>query len=427
MIKTILVLIIIFLIIVKFNVYYRDHYDGIFEISQINIKKYMEKNPYYLYIYVTVLFFIASRISMFELSNGYYGTYIKNMLSSVNDDKHEYKPSTPFIGGLSIIAIIIFSLITAISGSGLGSEGVMIYLSICMVIYMYFKFKNILGLAKINTEVLIYTGYAIGFGVTFTSLISTIIFIFEKMFHNHSFILYSYNAIIVLLIAIFVHYFIKNRNPIINIDKLHFDYYNVSSLLYICLFSGLIGLICIAFFTSFISLFNTLNKYKYKDGTIIIMGIILSFMIHKFGVFIIGSNEDVINEGFKNASNTSIFEYGPSTSSFNLQNVIGKMINCIISIGSGLSGGIIIPSMTIGSGLGSLYSKILSYLQLGTDMPIENIMYIGMVAFLSPMLDAPITSAVVINQISKQSFNTIPISLLASFISYYTYKTLHNH
>ena len=157
------------------------------------------------------------------------------------------------------------------------------------------------------------------------------------------------------------------------------------------------------------------------------MGIILSFMIHKFGVFIIGSNEDVINEGFKNASNTSIFEYGPSTSSFNLQNVIGKMINCIISIGSGLSGGIIIPSMTIGSGLGSLYSKILSYLQLGTDMPIENIMYIGMVAFLSPMLDAPITSAVVINQISKQSFNTIPISLLASFISYYTYKTLHNH
>jgi CIC family chloride channel protein len=229
-----------------------------------------------------------------------------------------------------------------------------------------------------------------------------------------------------------VHYFIKNRNPILNIDKLHFDYYNASSLLYICLFSLAIGVICFAFFTSFISLFNNLNKYKYKDAVVIIMGVLLSFMIHKFGVFIIGSNEDVINEGFKNASSTTIFGNGSSLSSssikaFNLQNVIGKIINCIISLGSGLSGGIIIPSMTIGSGLGALYSKILSYAQLGLNMPIENIMYIGMVAFLSPMLDAPITSAIVINQISKQSFNTIPISLLSSFISYYTYKTLHSH
>lgn len=58
-------------------------------------------------------------------------------------------------------------------------------------------------------------------------------------------------------------------------------------------------------------------------------------------------------------------------------------------------------------------------------MPIENIMYIGMVAFLSPMLDAPLTSAVVINRISNQLFNTIPISIVASFISYYTYKKLH--
>jgi H+/Cl- antiporter ClcA len=52
-------------------------------------------------------------------------------------------------------------------------------------------------------------------------------------------------------------------------------------------------------------------------------------------------------------------------------------------------------------------------------------MYIGMVAFLSPMLDAPITSAVVINKISNQDFNTIPISLVSSFISYYVYKKLH--
>jgi H+/Cl- antiporter ClcA len=102
-------------------------------------------------------------------------------------------------------------------------------------------------------------------------------------------------------------------------------------------------------------------------------------------------------------------------------------------LGSGLPGGIIIPSMTIGAGIGSLYSSLLKSTYLNSmqniipmTLPIENVMYIGMIAFLSPMLDAPITSAVVINQISNQSFNTIPISLIASFISYYTYKKLHH-
>ena len=152
-------------------------------------------------------------------------------------------------------------------------------------------------------------------------------------------------------------------------------------------------------------------------------------MIQTCGPFITGTSETVINEGFKNArTNTN----GNFSEKFNYKNVMGKIINCIISFGSGLSGGIIIPSMTIGSGLGSLYSNLLTHKYFNSiqtivpmTMPIENIMYIGMVAFLSPMLDAPVTSAVVINQISKQSFNTIPISLISSFISYYTYKKLH--
>jgi H+/Cl- antiporter ClcA len=148
-------------------------------------------------------------------------------------------------------------------------------------------------------------------------------------------------------------------------------------------------------------------------------------MIQTCGLFITGTSETVINEGFKNA-------HVNSAETFNYKNVFGKIVNCIISLGSGLSGGVIIPSMTIGSGLGSLYANLFSHKYFNSiqtilpmTIPIENIMYIGMVAFLSPMLDAPVTSAVVINQISKQSFNTIPISLISSFISYYTYKKLH--
>ena len=440
MAKTFVFLIVIIFVTTRFNSYYRDIYDGGFEISKKYIKHLLTNNTVLFYIYIIVLFFLASRASLFKLANGYFSSYIKQMLLSTSVNTNEYIKPNPFVGELSIIAIIVFSLLTSISGSGLGSEGVMIFLSVSIMIYLYFKFKNLLNLADVNTELLIYTGYIIGFGATFTSFISTVIFIFEKMVINHSSILYTYHAITILLFCILVHYFIKDRNPIFNIGKINFDYYNVSNLLYIVIFSLIIGVLCFLFFTSFMSLYNTLKNYKYKDAVVVMFGILLAFMIQTFGFFISGSCETVINDGFKNAgfknAVTGGYSIGDNTDyineTFNYQNVFGKILNCIISFGSGLPGGIVIPSMTIGAGLGSLYSNLLTckYFEsiqniIPMTMPIDHIMYIGMVAFLSPMLDAPITSAVVINKISNQDFNTIPISLVSSFISYYVYKKLH--
>lgn len=417
--------------ITKFNSYYRDIYDRVFEISEKNIENFIKNNPLILYIYVTVLFFLASKCSLFEFSDGYYNSHIKKMLLSVTSVKDENNKPNPFIGELTILVVIMFSLLTTISGSGLGSEGVMIYLSVSLMVYLYFKFKPFLNLSNINTELLIYSGYAIGFDATFTSLISTIIFIFEKMIVNHSTILYTPKVVILLFIILFIHSLLKSRIPILNIGVIQFDYYSITNLLYIGIFSAIIGVLCFLFFTSFITLYNSLKNFKYKDLVVVMFGILLAFMIQTCGPFITGTSETVINEGFKNAR-TNTTTYGNSSEKFNYKNVVGKIINCIISFGSGLSGGIIIPSMTIGSGLGSLYSNLLTHKYFNSiqtivpmTMPIENIMYIGMVAFLSPMLGAPVTSAVVINQISKQSFNTIPISLISSFISYYTYKKLH--
>ena len=426
MIKTLIVLLVICIIVTKFNSYYRDYYDGVFEMSKTYIKTYIEKNPYFLYLYVTILFFIASKSSLFKFTNGYYGSYIKSMLHSVTTTKNEYNEPTPFVIFTTIFATIIFSLLTTISGSGLGSEGIMIYISICLMLYLYFKFKKILNLNNINTELLIYLGYTIGFDATFTSILSTIVFIFEKMIIYHSSLLYTYNynIIILLLFITFIHYSIKNRNPILDIKKIHFDYYNTSNVIFIIILSIIIGLLCHLFFTSFISLYNILNNSKYKDIFVILFGFILAFMIQYCGLFISGTSEYVINEGFKNAS---IIDNSNNSESFNYKNVVGKIINCIISLGSGLSGGIIIPSMTIGSGLGNVFYKMLMsiYSDNSITIPIENFMYIGMIAFLSPMLDAPTTSAIVVNRISNQSFNTIPISLISSFTSYYIYKKLH--
>ena len=104
---------------------------------------------------------------------------------------------------------------------------------------------------------------------------------------------------------------------------------------------------------------------------------------------------------------------------FNVYSVFGRIVNCIISLSSGLTGGLVVPTMTIGCGIGSVISKYI-------PIPPQNLMYLGMTSFLSPFLDAPITSALVINKISNQPYHTLPLSLCVSFISYFTYTFLNN-
>jgi H+/Cl- antiporter ClcA len=275
-IKTLLFFIILIILVTKFNSFYRNIYDDVFAVSEQYIKSFIKNNSIMLYLYVIVLFYLASKASLFELTNGYYVSHIKQMLSSINNQNDKYSQPKPYINELSIISVIIFSLVTSISGSGLGSEGVMIYLSIILINYLYFTCKKFFNLDNINTELLIYSGFAIGFDATFTSLISTIIFIFEKMFIYHSAILYSYHLIVLLLIILFIHSLLKSRIPILNIGDIHFNYYNISNLLYIVILSIIIGVICFMFFTSFMFLYNSVKRNKYKDFMVVMFGIILA-------------------------------------------------------------------------------------------------------------------------------------------------------
>jgi H+/Cl- antiporter ClcA len=141
-----------------------------------------------------------------------------------------------------------------------------------------------------------------------------------------------------------------------------------------------------------------------------------------------GPGESAINESFQavfnNKKNKSMNTETSVTqekykNKFNFYSVFGRIIDCIVSMGSGLTGGLIIPTMTIGCGLGSILSKY-------TPIPQENLMYLGMSAFLSPFLDAPITSGILVNRICKQNIDTLPYSISVSCISYLTYKFLKN-
>lgn len=429
--------IIFFIIAIFIIVHINRTFFNIFDVIQKNTKKNLVDYPQYTFIYVPLMFWIASKTSYFKLDDGFFELYIKKMIDSVNNHKNAYSKTNYFVGGVSNIAIYIFSLLATASGAALGDEGVIIYSSICLLMYFYFKSKNILDLKDVYTELIIYLGYAIGFTITYGSMISTFFYILEHMVINKDINFFSNFGIMVCAIP-FIYYLVGEKDNLIKIDKLSFKFENFG---YTALFSILMGVISFGFFKSIDVIFKHVQTSKFNNLYIIGFGFLLAFIIKKLGFLTMGVGESAINEGFQAVVNQEKLKqlekeqnYNElekvkklekegkfdTINRFNVYSVFGRIINCIISISSGLTGGLVIPTMTIGCGLGSVFTKY-------TPIPQQNLMYLGMTSFLSPFLEAPITSAIVINKISNQTYETLPISLCVSFISYFTYKFLNNN
>lgn len=412
------------------TVFINKRFLNVYNKVQTDTKKNLTKYSNYTYLYVPVIFWLASKATIFELADGYYELYIKKMLSSVNQHKTAYKISDPYVGGISILAILIFALLATASASGLGNEGVMIYSSVCLMLYFYYHLKQFFGFEKIYTDVMIYIGYAIGFTIVYSSLSSTFFYILEHMLLNKSINFFSTYGILVCAIP-FIYFLIGKQDVGIYIDKLSFKF---SHALYVILFSIFTGALSLVFFKSFNTLFYFIKDSKYNNLYVLICGFVLAFIVKNLGFLSMGPGESAINESFQavfhnksnNSRNSQNDQLSDSklpqpqyTNKFNFYSVLGRLIDCIISMGSGLTGGLIIPTMTIGCGLGSVLSKY-------TPIPQENLMYLGMSAFLSPFLDTPITSGILVNRICKQNIDTLPYSISVSCISYLTYKFLKN-
>jgi H+/Cl- antiporter ClcA len=235
----------------------------------------------------------------------------------------------------------------------------------------------------------------------------------------------------------FINYLVGETDTLIKIDKLTFQFKNFG---YIALFSAFMGALSLLFFKSTNYLFDYIKNTKYNNYYVIAFGFLIAFIIKQLGFLTMGVGESAINDGFQAVINQEKLKELEKTnnhaeleklrklekegkfdtlSRFNAYSVFGRIINCMVSISSGLTGGLVIPTMTIGCGLGSIFSKY-------TPILPQNLMYLGMTSFLSPFLDAPITSALVINKICNQPYETIPLSLCVSFISYFTYRFLKN-
>ena len=366
--------------------------------SKLNIVK----NPSLLYLLSPLFFWIASRTFLFKNANGPLMNKINILFKNLNDP-NMFKKIVPFS---SLLAIVASSLVTVFSGGSLGSETIIIYISILLLLYMFNYFKKYI--MEINVENLLYLGYIFGFTIAFKSPLSSAILVLEKSLRSNSKKIVS-NFIFCCIGILIAYYLMDKSKDIFTSPPVSFTY-SVSHFLQYSFLAIFCGVLASMLFKIMTEMFNTVQNLVEKSTTLlnvipVFFGFCLAALINNVngGTEMTGEGITMVNCEFSKACE------------YNFKILLGFLVNVILTFISGCSGGHKWVYMSIGGGIGSVYDNI-------TTLPSTQTIIIGMNSFFSAILGNPISSAFIISSLTNQNYDTLPMLIVMSLISYYSYK-----
>ena len=366
--------------------------------SKLNIVK----NPSVLYLLSPLFFWIASRTFLFKNANGPLMNNINNIFKNFNEP-NIFEKIVPFS---SLLAIVVSSLATIYSGGSLGSEVITIYISVLLLLYIFNYFKKYL--TEINVENLLYLGYIFGTTIAFKSPLSSAILVLEKSLKNNSKKIVS-NFIFCCIGILIAYSLVDESKDIFTSSPVSFTY-SASHFLQYSFLAIFCGVLASALFKIMTELFNMVQNLVTKSTTLlnvipIFFGFCLAALINnvKGGPEMTGEGITMVNCEFSKAC---VYDF---------KILLGFLVNVILTFISGCSGGHKWIFMSIGGGIGSVYDNF-------TTLPSTQTIIIGMNSFFSAIFGNPISSAFIISSLTNQKYDTLPMLIAMSLISYYSYN-----
>ena len=366
--------------------------------SKLNIVK----NPSALYLLSPLFFWIASRTFLFKNANGPLMNNVYTLFKNLNEP-NIFKKIVPLS---SLLAAVASSLITIFSGGSLSSETIIIYISIFLVLYIFNSFKKYL--TEINFENLLYLGYIFGVTIAFKSPISSAILVLEKSLRENSKKIVS--NFIFCIIGILIAYSLVDKNKDIFTSPPVSFTYSTSHFLQYSFLAIFCGVFASALFKTMTEMFNTVKNLVSKSKVLLniiplFFGFCLAALINN-----VGGGTEMTGEGI-----TMINCEFSKACAFNFKILLGFLVNVVLTFISGCSGGHKWVFMSMGGGIGSVYDNF-------TTLPSTQTIIIGMNSFFSTIFGNPISSAFIISSLTNQNYDTLPMLIAMSLVSYYSYK-----
>jgi len=364
-------------------------------------KERIIKNPQNTFFVTPALFWLSAFLCKKYAFNP-LGSGLDNItfaLKKLEKYPNKYKKIAKLVGFKIAFITFVSSLISTYAGGSLGREAPSIVISVILITSSAYYLRRFL--VKIALEIWIYVGYAIGLFVAFNAPIAGIVYVVEKLIKNKS---KNYLKIIFLCIsAVIILVFLLNNHapvyPVKNYIKINFDYFYY--FIFLTVFCSVMAFILLNISRFYYKKIITIKTYKWHFVPIF-FGIIVAIIGLYFGVYSVGG-------GIKTTNQVIIH----SQAIFGYKEFIGRYLSTIFTYITASAGGLVAPSIAMGAVAGSIYSSFFE------NIPSLVFVMVGMVAFLSPILNVPIASAMIIIESTKIGYNNFIILLVISLISFF--------
>lgn len=353
----------------------------------------------YAFFFISPIFFPLALYLVKKFAPGANGSGIPQVIVCV--EKTHPHLDKRFLGFRVIFIKIISSVVAIFAGAGIGREGPSLQVSAAIAKQLgklFAKFHIV-----VKSEQLFVAGAASGLAAAFNTPIGGIVYAIEELSHDH---VRKYKDVLLLSVVIsgitaqliIGNYLYLGYPQISNYLNLK----NIVAILFTALFSGVMGS-CFSLILVRLIEWRKSKNFKTQMWIAFFIGLLISLCLYYCGERAVFSGKETINYILFNRGEL------PASEAFM------RFFTPLISSMTGIAGGIFAPSLSAGAAIGGMISEFF-------DPTIRNLLGLtGMIGFLTGVTRTPITSFVLVLEMTDRHSAVFAMMLAAVSASLSTY------
>jgi H+/Cl- antiporter ClcA len=360
-------------------------------VEELNVKlMHSDSNLFFL---LSPILLSLSFLIVTKFAQGAAGSGIPQVMACIEKD-HKHLSSI-FLTFKVIVIKIVSSLLAVFSGAAIGREGPSLQIS-AGIAHNIGRLSKKLGI-HVKSEQLLIAGAASGLAAAFNTPIGGVVYAVEELSHEHvrsfkdtllmSVVISGFTAQLILGNYLYLGY--PKLTPSLGLKSILI----VSVVALIC---GMLGSLFSMLLTRLIK-WRSSKSFRFQIVTVISVALLLVFFFVFFGERTVLSGKESIN--------FVLF----TTGEMPLSEVVLRFVSPLLSSLTGIAGGIFAPSLSAGAVLGGFAAEFL-------DPTLRNTLGLsGMIGFLTGVTRTPITSFVLVLEMTDRHSAVLPMMFAAVF------------
>lgn len=321
------------------------------------------------------------------------GSGIPQLMSSIELlQKKNEKPLSSLLGIRIIIVKIFSSILGVLGGGAIGREGPTLQISgsIFYLVSKHWKLSEIQ-----NKSAFILAGAASGLASAFNTPLGGIVYVVEELAKSH---LNSFRTGVLhsVIFAGIISQMIMGPYLYLGFPKIgDFNWIYLGQYLFIAIFSAITVILFTYLLKVIVNKRSKLNSKKAKAFTAILAGLVFSYFALYVSKNTLGPGKELLNKLLFN------------NESAQLTDVFSRLMGSLLTYSNGGAGGIFAPTLSLGGAAGSLVNSFFD-LKLGALSVL-----VGMTAGLAALTHSPLTSFILILEMTDRHRAIFPLMLAA--------------